>query len=222
MPTFFLIYSFLDETRLGPTCLPLRGILIFLLRELWIKWWYYLSILWPRRPHLVWVVGGPRFSGSCHALLGGAGEKTKIKALKSFKRRYILFFFFAMLILKFASFRMTLSTYQNWTILISEIQRRYLPRSNIRHLMLEGLCLKAWQIPDKHGLYISYSDWDRIRRPKCLVGQCFCKGYNDWSPYVLVSANSRGHLHNGEALSVQGRSKVKTCIFFFAFNRSPA
>ena len=51
---------------------------------LWIlSWWYYLSILWPRRPGLGWVCGGPRLSGSRHALLRGAGEKPKIKALTS-------------------------------------------------------------------------------------------------------------------------------------------
>ena len=46
-------------------------------------WWYYLSILWPRRPRLTWVSGGPRLSGLRHALVRGAGEKPKFKALKT-------------------------------------------------------------------------------------------------------------------------------------------
>ena len=92
VPTWFWYHLFPDETWIHwaylSTCKryvdnPVDGTVN--------KWWYYLSILWPRRPHLVWVVGGPRFSGACHALLGGAGEKPKIKALKMFKWRLILF-----------------------------------------------------------------------------------------------------------------------------------
>ena len=85
-------------------------------------WWYYLSILWPRRPRLTWVSGGLRLSGSHHALVRGAGEKPKIKALKMFKWRFILFSLDHVETGAVLFQAGALSSYRNWPILLSKIQ----------------------------------------------------------------------------------------------------